>query len=72
MSRSHPWIVQSAHGWCSLPPGVKPDEDAANDPTLCGWVVVMRWGSKRGTPDCPECLAILNAETTSEPEGAAT
>ena len=54
-----PIIVQSAHGWCALPPGSELDPDACNDPTLCGWVVIMRWGSNRGMPDCPECVALL-------------
>lgn len=41
--------------------GTEPDPDACNDPTLCGYVVTLRGGSDRGMPDCPECLAILNA-----------
>jgi hypothetical protein len=55
-----PWIVHHREGWCALPPGAVPDPDAWNDPTLCGYVVTMRGGSRRGTPDCPECLAKLN------------
>lgn len=51
-----PWIVHHRDGWCALPAGAKPDPEALNDPTLCGHVVTMRGGHKRGTPDCPECL----------------
>jgi len=53
------WIVHHRGGWCALPPGATPDPQALNDPTLCGYVVNLRGGSKRGTPDCPECLALL-------------
>jgi hypothetical protein len=56
---TRPWIVQHRDGWCALPPGAEPDHDAFNDPTLCGYVVTLRWASKRGKPDCPECLAVL-------------
>jgi hypothetical protein len=56
---SQPWIVHHRQGWCALPPGAEPDPQALNDPTLCGWVVNMRGGSKRGKPDCRECLTIL-------------
>ena len=56
-----PWIVQYREGWCALPPGAIPDPDACNDPTLRGNVVTMRGGSKRGSPDCTECLARLEA-----------
>ena len=51
-------------GWCALPLGAEPDPEAFNDPTLCGYVVTMRGGSNRGMPDCPQCLAILNAPAT--------
>ena len=61
MSTSKPWIVQYRDGWCALPPGTEPDPEALNDPTLCGYVVNMRGGSRRGKPDCPECLALLAA-----------
>ena len=54
-----PWIVRHRAGWCALPPGVEPDPEAWNDPTLCGYVVTMRGDGKRGMPDCPECLAEL-------------
>lgn len=57
-----PWIVHHREGWCALPPGAEPDPDACNDPTLCGYVVTPRGGSKRGMPDCPECLALLKAQ----------
>jgi hypothetical protein len=56
-----PWIVHHRDGWCALPPGAEPDLAALNDPTLCGYVVMMRGGSKRGMPDCPDCLAVLSA-----------
>ena len=56
-----PWIVQYREGWCALPSGADPDPDACNDPALCGYVVNLRGGSKRGMPDCPECLARLEA-----------
>jgi hypothetical protein len=54
-----PWIVHHRDGWCALPPDVKPDPLAQNDQTLCGHVVVMRGGHKRGMPTCPECIAML-------------
>ena len=58
-----PWIVQYREGiWCALPPGAEPDPEAFNDPTLCGYVITMRGGSKRGMPDCPECLALLKTQ----------
>lgn len=63
-----PWIVHHRDGWCALPPGAEPDPDACNDPTLCGYVVTLRGGSKRGLPDCPECLARLNPETATAGE----
>ena len=62
--QQQPWIVQHRAGWCALPPGAEPDPEACNDPTLCGYVVTMRWASKRGKPDCPECLAVLAREST--------
>ena len=62
---TQPWIVQYREGWCALPPGAVPDPEAWNDPTLCGHVVNMRGGSKRGKPDCPECLALLAAAKSS-------
>jgi len=63
-----PWIVHHRNGWCALPAGAEPDPDACNDPTLCGYVVTLRGGSNRGMPDCPECLAVLNAPRTSPTE----
>jgi len=54
-----PWIVRHREGWCALPSGAEPDPEAINDPTLCGYVVNLRGGSKRGWPDCPDCLAAL-------------
>jgi hypothetical protein len=57
--RVSPWIVHHRDGWCALPEGAEPDPQALNDPTLCGYVINLRGGSKHGTPDCPECLAIL-------------
>jgi hypothetical protein len=56
-----PWIVHHRDEWCALPPGAEPDPDAFNDPTLCGYVVVLRGGSKHGRPDCPECMALLES-----------
>jgi hypothetical protein len=64
-----PWIVQDREGWCALPPDAKPDPEAWNDRTLCGYVVLMRWGSKRGMPDCPECLALLKTQACLSPTG---
>ena len=61
MSDAGTWIVRHRDGWCALPPGQKPDPEALNDPTLCGYVVSLRWESRRGQPDCPECLAKLAA-----------
>jgi hypothetical protein len=61
MSETKMWIVRHRDGWCALPPGAKPDPDAFNDPTLCGYVVTLRGGCDRGRPDCPECLAKLAA-----------
>ena len=61
-----PWIVNHRNGWCALPAGAELDPGACNDPTLCGYVVVLRGGSKRGVPDCPECLAILGAADQAE------
>ena len=61
MSKSKPWIVQWREGWCALPVDTEPDPEALNDLTLCGWVVIMRWQTRRGKPDCPECLALLAA-----------
>jgi hypothetical protein len=61
MPNRHPWIVHHRDGWCALPPGSEPDPEALNDPTLCGFVVTMRGGSKRGRPTCPECVAKLAA-----------
>lgn len=58
MTGTAPWIVHHRDGWCALPPGAEPDPEAWNDPTLCGHVVTMRGGSKRGLPDCPDCLAM--------------
>jgi len=60
---SKPWIVLCETGWCALPPGAEPDPDACNDPTLCGHVIILRWHSKRGMPDCPECLKILEGQS---------
>jgi hypothetical protein len=54
-----PWIVHHRDGWCALPPGAELDPDACNDLTLCGYVIVLRGGSKRGMPDCPQCLNLL-------------
>ena len=61
MTAGKPWIVQHRDGWCALPPGAEADPEAWNDPTLCGYVVTMRGGSKRGRPDCPDCLRLLLA-----------
>jgi hypothetical protein len=57
-----PRIVRHREGWCALPDGAEFDPDACNDPTLCGWVVVLRGGSDRGMPTCLACLAIMSAE----------
>ena len=59
MTGTAPWIVHHRDGWCALPPGAEPDPEAWNDPTLCGYVVNMRGGSKHGMPDCPDCIARL-------------
>ena len=58
MSR-YPWIVHHRGGWCALPADAVPDPEAINDPTLCGYVVVLRGGHKRGVPSCTECLALI-------------
>lgn len=69
MTPIQPWIVHHRQGWCALPPGAVPDPDACNDPTLCGYVVTMRGDSRRGKPDCPECLAMLaGSAATAEGE----
>jgi hypothetical protein len=59
MTDTRPWIVRHRDGWCALPVGATPDPDALNDPTLCGHVVNLRGGSRRGQPDCPDCLATI-------------
>lgn len=66
----HLQIVHHENGWCALPADADPDPLGQNDPTLCGYVVVMRGGSKRGMPDCPECLALLSV-TAVQAEGPA-
>jgi len=58
-ARKKPWIVRDRQGWCALPEGAEPDPDACNDLTLCGEVIVMRWDSKRGDPDCSKCRELL-------------
>ena len=63
---NRPWVVHHRDGWCALPPGAEPDPRALNDPTLCGYVVTMRGGSKQGLPDCPECVALLKAADKAE------
>jgi hypothetical protein len=64
--KAKPWIVHHRNGWCALPSGAVPDPEAWNDPTLCGYVVVMRGGSKRGTPDCTDCLTLLIQDAGTE------
>lgn len=66
MPNLRPWIVHHRDGWCALPPGAEPDPTGTNDPTLCGFVVTLRGGSKRGRPTCPECLAKLAATAGTE------
>lgn len=66
MASRQPWIVHHRDGWCALPPEAEPDPEALNDATLCGFVVVLRGGSKRGMPTCPECLAKLAVTAAGE------
>ena len=55
------WLVEHEGGWCALPDGVEPDPEARWDPTVCGCIVTMRGGRRRGMPDCPDCLARLSS-----------
>ena len=63
---TRPWVVQHRDGWCALRPGAELDPEAWNDPTLCGHVVTMRGGSKRGMPTCAECRALLACDAVTD------
>lgn len=52
-----PWCVKwnSAKGWCATWRNMKPSDDAWEDRTACGYVVILRTGSGRRQPTCPDC-----------------
>jgi hypothetical protein len=50
--------------WCAI--SGKLDPDACNDNTLCGHNVVLRGGSARRWPTCPECRAKLGVDPPGE------
>lgn len=66
-----PWIVHHRDGWCALPAGAEPDPEALNDPTLCGYVVTMRGGSKRRQARLPgvPCRAERTSRSAIRPQG---
>jgi len=49
------WCVRHRDGWCATKRGRRPDPDAIQDETRCNHFIVMRWGSEKREPDCPEC-----------------
>lgn len=49
-------LVKHRDGWCISSQGFfSPDDDAVA--TLCGQVVILPFGYRRGAADCPDCLA---------------
>ena len=63
-------IVRHREGWCMIPPGADFDPLALNDPTVCGYVVNLRSGSKRGKPTCPDCLVWLDGWESGKKDAA--
>lgn len=45
--------------WCATKDNAKPSEDATRDHTTCGRVVILRIGSARRSPTCPDCIQLL-------------
>lgn len=56
------WCVRHRDGWCATKGGRRPDPEAWSDLTRCGYQVLLRWGSEKRLPDCPECRAKMGLE----------
>ena len=64
ISKAKPvWCVKHRTGWCATSRGRLPDPEAWSDKTRCGHFVLLRWGSERRIPDCPECLKVMRARS---------
>jgi hypothetical protein len=61
--RKKPMCVQHRGGWCALAPGAQLDPTVTRDPTLCGYVVMLRSGSERRDPTCLDCIAKMKEQT---------
>lgn len=63
---------RGAGGWCALKPGDKLDPTATTDSTACGSFVMLRIGSGRRRPTCPECVEALGLDANGgSPNGPA-
>jgi len=55
-----PVCVQHRDGWCATKRTKVPkEEEDDNEPTLCGYFVVLPYGFDRRTPTCPDCKKII-------------
>jgi len=58
------WLDREAPGpstkrpvvWCATKGGRSPSEAAWSDETRCGYAIILRCGSARRTPTCPDCI----------------
>jgi hypothetical protein len=58
---SRRWSVEHRDGLCATKTGMRPAENAASVPTLCGQFVILPIDYSQDEPDCPECIASLIA-----------
>lgn len=59
-------LVKHRDGWCISSEGFFPPEADAVA-TLCGHVVNLPFGYRRGAPDCPHCVAARRATREARP-----
>jgi hypothetical protein len=59
------WCVRHHNGWCATLRSAKPSSDALLDATACGHVVILRLGSERRMPSCPDCIKAIARRTAA-------
>lgn len=62
------WLVKHRGGWCAAKINQKHDEAAWSVKTLCNHFVMLPLGTRFGTPNCRDCLAIM--ECSASPAAA--
>lgn len=62
------WCIQHRDGWCARKHN-KRYRSGASVPTLCDHFVTFPMGCEKRLPDCPECLAVMEAKRVLGKDG---